>query len=226
MPPSTDAVQSRKNEFAPGVGSVARLDANSTRRPSAVQPRTKSPLGLYVNRRGSPPIAGTTYTSAFPATMEVYAIQLPSGEKNGFDSTEGVAVIRLAGPPVRGTVQMSPAYSNAIEMLLTLGRRNKRVPVASAEVLELRATTALVRSAMRVEAAGNCWAESGPAESPGIKMLAVEAMPDASRSVARRKQTEVGEIVFKLGFVLCEATRQPGRTKNGIPLLYATGNAA
>lgn len=158
--------------------------------------------------------------------MEVYAIQLPSGEKYGFDSTEGVAVIRFAGPPVRDTVQMSPAYSNAIEVLLTLGRRSRRVPAASAAVLDPPAATALARRATREDAAGNAWAETGPAERASIKMLAVEARVDASR-VARREQTEVGEIVFTVGFVLCKATRtRIGPKKNGIPLLYASGNAA
>jgi len=46
--------------------------------------------------------------------VAVNAIFDPSGENCGSLSTVGVAVSRRAAPPERGTIQRSPAYSNAI----------------------------------------------------------------------------------------------------------------
>src|SRR5262245_7949047 len=94
-PPSTEIVQS----LSYPVGADTRLDANSTRRPSAVHPRAFSPLGLHVRRRGSPPSAATTKTASPPPRFEVNAIHRPSGEKWGSLSTAGVLVRRRASPP-------------------------------------------------------------------------------------------------------------------------------
>ncbi len=55
--------------------------------PSGVQPCTVSLPGCQVNRFGSPPSAGTTYTSMLPAYSALKAIDLPSGEKRGFDDS-------------------------------------------------------------------------------------------------------------------------------------------
>ncbi|MGH9424330.1 MAG: hypothetical protein ACRD3J_30440, partial [Thermoanaerobaculia bacterium] len=101
---------------------------------------------------------------------------------------------------------MSPPYSNAIDELLTLGRRSKRVPATSAEVLELPTTPALGRNATRVEAVRTFWAETGPAASASMRKLQVQARVDASRGVARIERTEFGEVVFTVGFVLCKTT--------------------
>ena len=53
--------------------------------PSGVHPCTSSGAGCHVNRLGSPPAAGTTYTSVLPAYSALNAISFPSGEKCGDD---------------------------------------------------------------------------------------------------------------------------------------------
>src|SRR5882762_11807881 len=62
------------------------------------------------------------------------AICLPSGEKWALDSVPGKLVRRLASPPSRLATQMSPAYANAICVLLTVGCRSRRVPCADARM--------------------------------------------------------------------------------------------
>src|SRR6185437_11338237 len=132
IPPSTAIVQRRRYELAPGVGTAPRVDANRICLPSGVHPRTKSAPGWNVRRLGFPPDTGSTYTSAFPATVAVYAIIDPSGENRGSVSADGVLVSRRAFPPARGTTHRSPPYSNAIISRLTVGRRRNRVPCAGA----------------------------------------------------------------------------------------------
>src|SRR5580765_792514 len=83
--------------------------------------------GCHVSRFGSPPSAGTTYTSTLPAYCALNAISLPSGENFGFSVVPWKLVRRLAAPPARSTVQMLLAYANAICVLLTVGERSMRV---------------------------------------------------------------------------------------------------
>src|SRR5262245_15682659 len=110
---ATATDQILKIEGRPGTGTVSRVDANSTRRPSGVQPRAASMLGWKVRRVGSPPVTGTTYTSVLPPMVAVKARRVPSGENHGSISALGVEVSRRAWPPLRGTVHRSPPYSNA-----------------------------------------------------------------------------------------------------------------
>src|SRR5215472_537645 len=91
-PPSSPMVHKRKKD----CGAAVRTEAKMTRWPSGVQPRARSIPGCHVRRFASPPAAGTTYTSVLPATVAVYAIIDPSGEKQGSDSTPGVEVMRRA----------------------------------------------------------------------------------------------------------------------------------
>src|SRR6185436_19702032 len=79
-PPSAETVQKRG---APLGAQVARLEENRIDLPSGVQPSTRSAPGCHVSRFGSPPSAGTTYTSTLPAYSPLKAIHLPSGEKCG-----------------------------------------------------------------------------------------------------------------------------------------------
>src|SRR2546427_10185867 len=102
-PPSTGTVQKRG---APLGDQVARVVENMIDRPLGVQPCTLSAPGCQVSRFGSPPSAGTTYTSRLPAYSPLNAIHFPSGEKCGFEVWPWKLVIRRAMPPARGTVQM------------------------------------------------------------------------------------------------------------------------
>src|SRR6185503_7095574 len=77
-PPVAGTVQ---NLGAPLGAHVARVEENSTDLPSGVQPSTMSAPGCQVSRCGSPPSAGTTYTSKLPAYSPLNAIHRPSGEK-------------------------------------------------------------------------------------------------------------------------------------------------
>src|SRR5690606_6330081 len=108
-------------------GAFVRDDENTTRLPSGVQPCTLSAPGCHVSRRGSPPDAGTTYTSVLPPYCALNAIQLPSGENDARVSCPSKLVSRVALPPLRGTTQMSFAYSNAMCVALIVGRRSRRV---------------------------------------------------------------------------------------------------
>src|SRR6185437_15208827 len=54
-------------------------------------------------------------------------MNVPSGEKNGFDAAPSKFVSRRAAPPVRGTTQMSLPYANVISVALTDGERSIRV---------------------------------------------------------------------------------------------------
>src|SRR2546426_1095210 len=81
-PPAAGTVQKRG---APLGDQVARVDENMIDFPSAVQPWTRSAPGCHVKRFGSPPSAGTTYTSRLPAYSPLKAIHFPSGEKCGLD---------------------------------------------------------------------------------------------------------------------------------------------
>src|SRR4051812_10562798 len=102
-PPSAGTVQ---NRGAPLGAQLARGDENMIALPSGVQPCTRSLPGCHVSRFGSPPSAGTTYTSTLPAYSALKAIDLPSGEKWGFDDSPGKLVRRRAMPPARSTVQI------------------------------------------------------------------------------------------------------------------------
>jgi hypothetical protein len=101
--PSTGTVQKRG---APLGAQVARPDVKRMRLPSGAQPCTASAPGCHVRRFGSPPVAATTYTSAFPAYSPLKAIQRPSGEKCGLDVWPWKLVSRRARPPDRSTTQM------------------------------------------------------------------------------------------------------------------------
>src|SRR5262249_10293928 len=94
-----------QNRGAAAGAQVARLEANTTDFPSAVQPWTTSGTGCHVSRRGSPPSAETTYTSRVPAYSPLNAIHLPSGEKRGLPAWPWKLVSRRASPPARGTIQ-------------------------------------------------------------------------------------------------------------------------
>src|SRR5258706_9252593 len=123
-PPVRGTVQKR----GAGLGAhVARPDANTTAFPSGVQPSTWSGPGCQVSRRGSPPSAGTTYTSRLPAYSPLNATQRPSGEKRGLLACPWKLVSRCASPPARGTIQTFCAYTNAICVALTVGERSIRV---------------------------------------------------------------------------------------------------
>ena len=102
-PPSAGTVQKRG---APLGAQLAREDENMIALPSGVHPCTKSLPGCHVSRFGSPPSAETTYTSTFPAYSALNAIDLPSGEKCGFDDSPWKLVSRRAVPPARSTIQM------------------------------------------------------------------------------------------------------------------------
>ena len=60
-------------------------------------------------RLGTPPTEGVVNTSVLPSYSPVKAIAEPSGEKWGSLSTPTPVVSRVARPPLRDTVQMSPA---------------------------------------------------------------------------------------------------------------------
>src|SRR4051794_40201612 len=74
-----------------------------------------------------------TYTSVLPAYSPLKAIDLPSGEKCGFDVSPWKLVRRRAMPPARSTIQMLFAYANAICVALTVGERSRRVPAPLAD---------------------------------------------------------------------------------------------
>ena len=76
--------------------------------PSGVQPSTISSAGWKVSRRGTPPLAATTYTSRFPSYSPVKAILVPSGEKLGTVSLPTPEVSRRASPPSRFPIQRLP----------------------------------------------------------------------------------------------------------------------
>src|SRR5262245_27632446 len=128
MPPVAGTVQ---NRGAPLGAHVAREVANITDFPSGVQPCTVSPPGCQVSRFGSPPSAGTTYTSVLPLYSALNAIHLPSGENFGFVVAPWKLVSRRAMPPARSTVQMLLAYANATCVALTVGVRSSRVGAAA-----------------------------------------------------------------------------------------------
>src|SRR5579885_2374177 len=102
-PPSTGTVQNRGAALG---ASVARDELNTMFLPSGVQPSTTSAPGCQVSRFGSPPSAGTTYTSTFPPYDALNAISLPSGENFGFSLVPAMLVKRRALPPLRSTTQM------------------------------------------------------------------------------------------------------------------------
>ncbi len=80
-PPAAGTVQN----LAAALGAQLALpEEKRTAVPSAVQPCTVSAPGCQVRRLGSPPSAGTTYTSVLPAYSPLNAIERPSGEKCGF----------------------------------------------------------------------------------------------------------------------------------------------
>src|SRR5262245_16516974 len=120
-PPAAGTVQKRG---AAAGAHVARPEANTIALPSGVQPCTRSGSGCHVSRRGSPPSAETTYTSALPAYSPLNAIHLPSGEKRGLLACPWKLVSRRASPPARGTIQRFWAYANAIALSLTVGERS------------------------------------------------------------------------------------------------------
>ena len=74
--------------------------------PSGDQPCTLSAPGCHVSRFGSPPSAGTTYTSVLPEYSPLNAIHFPSGEKCGLVVSPWKLVRRRATPPARSTLQM------------------------------------------------------------------------------------------------------------------------
>src|SRR5688572_22657566 len=150
-PPSTGIVHS----FRYAVGADARPDAKSTRRPSGVHPRARSPLGLHVKRRGSPPSAATTYTASPPPRFDVKAIHRPSGEICGSVSAAGVLVSRRASPPCRPTTQRSPPWLKAIWVGPREGSRRRRV--SWAERVE---TAERARSTWRVARMGGGWGDN------------------------------------------------------------------
>src|SRR5450755_3369381 len=88
---------------------LVRVELNRIRDPSGVHPSTMSGEGWNVTRLGTPPSLGTVNTSTLPSYSPVKAIWEPSGENFGFVFTPAPAVIRLASPPSRGTLQRSPA---------------------------------------------------------------------------------------------------------------------
>src|SRR6185437_16860217 len=102
-PPSTGTVQKRGTALG---ASLARVDENTTFLPSGVQPSTTSAPGCHVRRFGSPPCAGTTYTSTLPSYSALNASRRPSGENFGFSVVPWKLVTRRAVPPDRSTVQM------------------------------------------------------------------------------------------------------------------------
>src|SRR5262249_38096160 len=95
--------------------------AKSTRLPSGVHPLTRSAPGWYVSRLGTPPAAGTTYTSVLPSYSPVKAIIVPSGEKIGLVSTPIPVVRRLASPPARSAIHRSRAELKTTLEPLTVG---------------------------------------------------------------------------------------------------------
>ena len=95
--------------------------------PSGVQPRGCESAGYQVSRVGSPPSTLTTYTWGTPERSDANAIQRPSGEKCGSDSTAGVLVRRRATPPARSAIQRSAPYVNATCVRLSVGSRRRRV---------------------------------------------------------------------------------------------------
>ena len=62
-----------------------------------------------------------------PPYCPLNATVLPSGEICGLDASPGKLVRRRASPPVRATIQMLPAYANAMWFALTVGVRSSRV---------------------------------------------------------------------------------------------------
>src|SRR5688572_16930534 len=83
--------------------------------------------GCHVSRCGSPPRAATTYTSVLPAYCPLNATCAPSGDSCGFDASPAKLVSRRASPPARSTIQMLPAYANAMCVALIVGVRSRRV---------------------------------------------------------------------------------------------------
>src|SRR5688500_5282719 len=111
-------------------GTALGFAPNKMLLPSGVQPVTNSPLGSAVIRRASPPFTVITYTSQFPPTCREKANCEPSGENEGKFSSEGLVVRRFASPPSRPTIQMSPAYENAMLVWLTVRRLKSNGPGA------------------------------------------------------------------------------------------------
>src|SRR4051812_5991269 len=118
-PPATGTVQKRATALG---ADEARLLENTMLFPSGVQPCTLSAPECQVRRFGSPPVDGTTYTSVLPPYSALNATIFPSGEKCGLFSLPAL-VSRLAEPPARSTIQMLPAYANAMFVALTVGVR-------------------------------------------------------------------------------------------------------
>ena len=100
---------------------LVRVEWNSTDWPSGVQPATWSSAGCQVSRRGTPPVASTTYTSTLPSYSPVNATSEPSGEKYGSVSRPTPLVRRRASPPSRPTIQRSPANEKTTCVRLTVG---------------------------------------------------------------------------------------------------------
>ncbi len=86
---------------------AARGDVKSTDLPSGVKPWTRSRPGCHVSRFGTPPAAGTTYTSRFPSISALYARSEPSGLKTGLVFNPNPEVIRCTPVPSSAHVQMS-----------------------------------------------------------------------------------------------------------------------
>ena len=103
-PPSTDTSYNWLLRPLP----ISRDEANSTRLPSMLQPFTVSALECQVRRFGCPPVTGMMYTSVLLSYLAEYAIHLPSGEKNGANSSAGCEVSRVGFLPARSASQMSP----------------------------------------------------------------------------------------------------------------------
>src|SRR5438128_7437922 len=87
--------------------------------------------GCQVNRVGTPPLTGTTYTSVLPSYWALKAISEPSGENAGFVSTPESLVNRRTFLPLRSATHKSPAYTNAMLLLLIAGWLSSRVSLTS-----------------------------------------------------------------------------------------------
>jgi hypothetical protein len=70
---------------------------------------TLSAPGCHVSRVGAPPLTGIVKTSTFPSYEALNAIDFPSGENTGFDSTPSSVVNRRTLAPLRSARKRSPA---------------------------------------------------------------------------------------------------------------------
>src|SRR5438045_687033 len=90
------------------------LAVKSTALPSGVKLVGVSSAEWSVSRFAWPPSAGITYTSRLPLRSEANAIFEPSGDHTGLVLYESPSVSGIAAPPVAGTRQRLPRYSNAM----------------------------------------------------------------------------------------------------------------